>query len=67
MQIKKTDLLAAELEIISETIVGDYRQQVLKESAQRLKELERIAEYYQQEASRLAGGANRRKEKCKGT
>jgi hypothetical protein len=66
MQIKKTDLLAVELEVISETIVGDYRQQVLKEAAERLRDLEAIAKLYHAEATRLAGKINRR-EKCKGT
>jgi hypothetical protein len=65
--LKKTDLLAVELEVISETIVGDYRQQVLKEAAERLRDLEGIAKLYHAEASRLALIANRRKEKCKGT
>jgi hypothetical protein len=51
---KKTDLLAVELEVISETIVGDYRQQVLKEAAERLRDLEGIAKLYHAEASRLA-------------
>ena len=65
--LKKTDLLAVELEVISETIVGDYRQQVLKEAAERLRDLEGIAKLYQAEATRLALIVNRRKEKCKGT
>lgn len=65
--LKKTDLLAVELEVISETIVGDYRQQVLKEAAVRLRDLEGIAKIYHAEASRLALQLNRRKEKCKGT
>ena len=65
--LKKTDLLAVELEVISETIVGEYRQQVLKEAAERLRDLEGIAKLYQAEATRLALIVNRRKEKCKGT
>ena len=52
--IKKTDLLAVELEVISETIVGDYRQQVLREAAERLRDLEGIAKLYHTEATRLA-------------
>lgn len=58
--VKKTDLLAAELEVISETIVGEYRQQVLKEAAERLRDLEGIAKLYHTEASRLALIVNRR-------
>lgn len=64
MKIKKTDLLAVELEVISETIVGDYRQQVLKEAAERLRDLEGIAKLYHTEASRLAEIVNGG-EKCK--
>ena len=70
MKIKKTDLLACELEVISETIVGDYRQQVLMEAAERLRDLEAIAKIYHAEASRLAeevNGRSGRREKCKGT
>jgi hypothetical protein len=68
MTIKKTDLLAVELEVISETIVGDYRQQVLKEAAERLRDLEGIAKLYHAEASRLALINQRGKgERCKGT
>ena len=67
MKIKKTDLLACELEVISETIVGDYRQQVLMEAAERLRDLEGIAKIYHTEATRLAVEVNRGKEKCKGT
>lgn len=68
MKVKKTDLLAVELEIISETIVGDYRQQVLKDAAERLRDLEGIAKFYQKEAARLAKQLKRRKgDKCKGT
>ena len=61
MIIKKADLLAVELEVISETIVGDYRQQVLKDAAERLRDLEGIAKFYQKEATRLAKQVRRRK------
>ena len=67
MSVKKTELLAVELEVISETIVGDYRQQVLKDAAERLRDLEGIAKLYHTEASRLAVEVNRGKEKCNTT
>ena len=64
MSIKKTQLLASELEVIAETLPSNYCREVLIESAQRLKELERIAEFYQAEASRLAERHKGRKEIC---
>lgn len=61
MSIKKIDLLAVELEVIADTIQGRYRQNVLKEAAERLRDLEAIAEFYHSKIS------NGRKELCKGT
>ena len=46
MSIKKTDLLAVELEVIADTIQSHYQQNVLKEAAERLRELEKIAKFY---------------------
>ena len=54
MTIKKTQLYVAELEVIADTLQSNYCRGVLKEAAKRLSELEKIAEYYQAEASRLA-------------
>ena len=61
MSIKKTDLLAVELEVIADTIQGHYRQNVLKEAAERLRDLDGIAEFYHSKIN------NGRKELCKGT
>ena len=61
MKVNKTDLLAVELEVISGTIVGDYRQQVLKDAAERLRDLKGIAKFYHKEAARLAKQLKRRK------
>lgn len=54
MSIKKTQLLASELEVIADTLPSNYCREVLIESAHRLTDLEKIAEFYQEEASRLA-------------
>lgn len=66
MSIKKTALLAEELIVISDSIPSNYVREELLEAAKRLKDLQRIADFYQAEASRLAG-KNRRKEICKNT
>ena len=57
MRIKKTDLLVAELEAIADDHPGvcDYCREVLKESAQRLRDLDKIAEFYRKEAEKLGG------------
>ena len=67
MGIKKTQLYVAELEVIADTLQSRYCRGVLKEAAQRLSDLQRIAEFYQAEASRLAERIKGRKEKCKAT
>lgn len=64
MSIKKTALLAEELIVIANSIPSNYCREEILAAAKRLKELERIAEFYQSEASRLARKL-RRKEKCK--
>ena len=65
MTVKKTQLYAAELEVIADTLQSNYCRGVLKEAAQRLSDLKKIAEYYQAEASRLAEIVNGGEEKCK--
>lgn len=70
MEIKKTQLYAAELEVIADTLQSNYCRRVLKEAAQRLSDLKKIAEYYQAEASRLAeivNGGNVVARECKKT
>ena len=59
--MKKTQLYAVELEVIADTLQCNYNRNVLKEAAERLRDLERIAEFYHSEI------INGRKEKCKGT
>ncbi len=61
MSIKKTDLLAVELEVIADTLQSNYNRNVLKEAAERLRDLDGIAEFYHSKIS------NGRKELCKGT
>ena len=66
MAEKKTKLLVAELEVIAnDTPQSDYCREVIKEAALRLTELDRICEFFQAEAAKLAKQLNRRKEKCK--
>lgn len=64
MSIKKTTLLVAELIIIADSIPSNYCREELLAAAKRLTDLERIANFYQAEASRLASKI-RRKEICK--
>lgn len=64
MSFKKTALLAEELIIIADSINSEYCREELLAAAKRLKDLERIANFYQAEASRLASKI-RRKEICK--
>lgn len=59
--MKKTQLYAVELEVIADSLQSNYNRNVLKEAAERLRDLERIADFYHSELS------NRRKEICKGT
>lgn len=53
-EVKKTRLLVAELSMIARTLTSTYCSDILNEAAERLCELERVAEYYQAEATRLA-------------
>jgi hypothetical protein len=66
MEVKKTQLYAAELEVIADSLQSNYCRGVLKEAAERLRDLERVADFFQAEASRLTGIINGRKEICKG-
>jgi aminoglycoside N3'-acetyltransferase len=54
MNIKKTALLAEELQVIAETFPSSYVRGELLEAAKRLTDLERIAEFFRTEASRLS-------------
>lgn len=60
MSIKKTKLLVAELRVIADSINSEYCRKVLSDSASRLEDTDKIAEFYRKQASK-----NRRKEKCK--
>lgn len=64
MSIKKTALLAEELIVIANSVASNYCREEILAAAKRLNELERIAEFYHAEASRLARKF-RRKEICK--
>ena len=64
MSIKKTALLAEELRVMANREPSNYCKGELLAAADRLIDLEKIAEFYQAEASRLASKI-RRKEKCK--
>ena len=55
MSVKKTQVLAEELEIISGTLQSNYCREVLKESAERLRDLEKIAEFYLKQANEKRG------------
>ena len=61
MKAKKTRLLSAELEVIAETLASNYCRNVLLEAAERLYDLERIAEFYRDEASKQITNKRRRK------
>ena len=55
MDIKEAELLAGDLEVIAETFPSNYCREILKRSAELLRELA------------LNQADNRRKEKCKTT
>ena len=59
--MKKTQLYAVELEVIADSLQSNYNRNVLKEAAERLRDLEKIADFYYSKIS------NGRKEICKGT
>lgn len=65
MTVKKTQVYAEELEVIADTLQSNYCRGVLKGAAKRLLELDKIAEFYQAEASKLAEMVNGGEEKCK--
>ena len=60
MNVKKTRLMAAELEMIADTLTSDHCRQILKDAATRLSELESCAEFYRKEAERLLKRVGRR-------
>lgn len=66
MSHKKTALLIEELTVIADSVVSSYCRHELLAAAERLRELEIIAEFYRKEAERLAIKIGR-KEKCKNT
>ena len=55
MSVRETQLLAEELEVIADTLQSNYCREVLKESAERLRDLEKIADYYQKRANGKKG------------
>ena len=59
--MKKTQLYAIELEVIADTLQCNYNRNVLKGAAERLRDLEMIADFYHSKK------VNGRKEQCKGT
>jgi hypothetical protein len=54
VEAKRTDLIAAQLEVISNTLQSNYCRKVLKDAAVRLRDLEIIAKIYYIEATKLA-------------
>lgn len=52
MAIKKTQLLIAELRMIARTLTSQYCRNILIESAERLEDTEKIAEYYRKKAEK---------------
>lgn len=61
MQTKKTQLLAIELRVIADTLTSNHCRKILKESADRLEETEKIAEFYRRKAEKGARKSGRRK------
>lgn len=51
---KRTDLLAIELRVIAKSLENEYRAGVLLAAAQRLGDLEKIAEFFCREANKHA-------------
>lgn len=52
MAIKKTQLLVTELRIIASTLTSRYCRNILMESAERLEETDKIAEFYRRKAEK---------------
>lgn len=52
MSIKKTDLLAEELRIIADSVISNYCKGELLAAAERLTDLETIAEFYRKKAQK---------------
>ena len=52
MEVKKTQLLVTELRIIASTLTSKYCRNILIESAERLEDTEKIAEYYRKKAEK---------------
>lgn len=52
MSIKKTDLLAEELRIIADSVISNYCKGELLAAAERLTDLETIAEFYRRKAEK---------------
>lgn len=52
MAIKKTQLLIAELRMIARTLTSQHCKNILLESAERLEDTEKIAEYYRKKAEK---------------
>lgn len=51
---KRTDLMAVELRVIAGTFDDEHRANILLDAADRLEELEKIAEFYRREANGFA-------------
>lgn len=51
---KRTDLMAVELRVIASTFEDEHQASVLFDAADRLEELETIAEFYRREANGFA-------------
>ena len=51
---KRTDLRAVELRVVASPLEDDHRANVLLDAADRLEELETIAEFYHREANGFA-------------
>ena len=52
MSIKKTALLAEELRIMANSVASNYCKGELLEAAERLTDLEKIAEFYRKKAQK---------------
>lgn len=66
MEIKKTKLLVAELRVIADSFPSKYCREILKESAQRLEDTDKIATYYRNKTEMIGGkrnGRNRREKR----
>jgi hypothetical protein len=50
--MKETNVLAEQLRVIATTLLSKHSREILEEAAERLEDIEKIAEFYRKEAQK---------------